>query len=172
MRVELLYWDGDPNYMTARQRLVEVLTEDAFETPIQMIAINSAADAQMLEFPGSPTIRIDGTDIHSAGVGEVGLRVRLYPSDDAHDGTLSEAVPGKQLIRSARGAGSRVGPRAGIPGGAWSASPGGALDSGGPWLPTHDRQQEAQHIEPAAVHHLATVRRRCRAETTLRPRRA
>ena len=42
MRVELLYWDGDPNYMTARQRLVEVLTEDAFETPIQMIAINSA----------------------------------------------------------------------------------------------------------------------------------
>jgi hypothetical protein len=101
MRVELLYWDGDPNYMTARQRLVEVLTEDAFETPIQMIAINSAADAEMLEFPGSPTIRIDGTDIHPAGVGAIGLRVRLYPSDDDREGTLGDAVPGKQLIRSA-----------------------------------------------------------------------
>jgi hypothetical protein len=41
MRVELLYWDGDPGYMAARQRLVEVLTEDAFETPIQMISVNS-----------------------------------------------------------------------------------------------------------------------------------
>ena len=42
MRVELLYTEADPHYMTARQRLVEVLTEDAFETTIQMIAVNSA----------------------------------------------------------------------------------------------------------------------------------
>ena len=68
MRVELLYSDADPNYMTARQRLVEVLTEDAFETPIQMIAVNTDADAELLGFPGSPTIRIDDVDIHPAGV--------------------------------------------------------------------------------------------------------
>lgn len=101
MRVELLYWDGDAHYMTARQRLVEVLTEDAFETTIQMIAVNSAADAELLEFSGSPTIRIDGTDIHTAGVGEVGLRLRAYPSDEDPNGPLSEAVPGKRLIRRA-----------------------------------------------------------------------
>ncbi len=101
MRVELLYWDGDPHYMTARQRLVEVLTEDAFETPIQMIAVNSLADAELLAFPGSPTIRIDGTDIHPAGVGETRLGVRAYPDDDDHDGPLVEAVPGKRLIRRA-----------------------------------------------------------------------
>jgi hypothetical protein len=101
MRVELLYWDGDPNYMTARQRLVEVLTEDAFETPIQMIAVNSGADAELLEFAGSPTIRIDGADIHAPGVGEVGLRLRSYPDDHDHDGPLTEPVPGKRLIRRA-----------------------------------------------------------------------
>ncbi len=33
MRVELLHADGDPAAMPARQNLVEVLTEDAFETP-------------------------------------------------------------------------------------------------------------------------------------------
>ena len=101
MRVELFYWDGDPNYMTARQRLVEVLTEDAFETPIQMIAVNSEEDAELLAFPGSPTIRIDDTDIHPAGIGEIGLRLRAYPSDDDPDGRLSEALPGKRLIRRA-----------------------------------------------------------------------
>ena len=100
MRVELLYWDGDPHYMTTRQRLVEVLTEDAFETPIQMIAVNSDADAELLDFPGSPTIRIDGVDIHPAGASEIGLRLRGYPDDD-HEGGSSEPIPGKLLIRRA-----------------------------------------------------------------------
>ncbi|MDP9467346.1 MAG: thioredoxin family protein [Chloroflexota bacterium] len=101
MRVELLYWDGDPHYMTARQRLVEVLTEDAFETTIQMIAVNSIADAELLGFPGSPTIRIDGIDIHPAGVRMIGLGLRDYPADDDHDGPPREQIPGKRLIRRA-----------------------------------------------------------------------
>src|SRR5262249_28234413 len=100
MRVELLYWDGDPAYMTARQRLVEVLTEDAFETPIQMVAVNSQADAELLEFIGSPTIRIDGVDIHAAG-GAYGLQLRSYPPDEDLQGAASEPLPGKQLIRHA-----------------------------------------------------------------------
>jgi hypothetical protein len=101
MRVELLYWEGDPSYMTARQRLVEVLTEDAFETPIQMIAVNSAADAELLGFGGSPTIRIDGADIHPGGAVGFGLRLRSYPDDEALDGPSTEAMPGKRLIRRA-----------------------------------------------------------------------
>jgi hypothetical protein len=101
MRVELLYWDADPSYMTTRQRLVEVLTEDAFETPIQMIAVNSTADATLLEFAGSPTIRIDGVDIHPGGGGGMGLHLRSYPADDALDGPSTEPIPGKRLIRRA-----------------------------------------------------------------------
>ena len=98
MRVELLFWDADPQYMTARQRLVEVLIEDAFETPIQMIAVSTPEDAQFLQFPGSPTIRIDGTDVHPSGVGEIGLHLRSYPADE---GGASERAPSKRLIRRA-----------------------------------------------------------------------
>jgi hypothetical protein len=102
MRVELLYWDGDQAYMTARQRLVEVLTEDAFETVIQMIAVNTPADAEFLAFTGSPTIRIDGTDIYPpSAAGPPGLRLRAYPADDDLDGAASEPTPGKRLIRRA-----------------------------------------------------------------------
>jgi hypothetical protein len=101
MRVELLYWDADPEYMTARQRLVEVLTEDAFETPIQMISVNSARDAELLAFPGSPTIRMDGVDIYPAGVGGAGLQLRAYPPDDDLEAAPTEPVPGKRLIRRA-----------------------------------------------------------------------
>jgi hypothetical protein len=97
MQVELLFWDGDPEYMTARQRLVEVLIEDAFETPIQMIAVSSVADAEFLALPGSPTIRIDGADIDPEGVGEIGLYRRPYRADDGS----FEPAPSKSVIRHA-----------------------------------------------------------------------
>jgi len=93
MRVELLYTEDDPGYMAARQNLVEVLTEDAFETPIQMIAVGSLEDAELLGFPGSPTIRIDGQDIVQVSAGRVSLAHRDYGADGG--------VPGKTVIRAA-----------------------------------------------------------------------
>jgi hypothetical protein len=98
VRVELLFWDADPDYMTARQRLVEVLIEDAFETPIQMIAVSTPEDAEFLALPGSPTIRIDGADIDPDGAGAIGLYLRTYPSDDADE---PARTPSKTLIRHA-----------------------------------------------------------------------
>jgi hypothetical protein len=92
MRVELLYADGDPAAMPARQNLVEVLTEDAFETPIQMVAVASAEDAELLGMRGSPTIRLDGADIDPTWEGPVGLSPRDYG-----DGS----VPPKDVIRRA-----------------------------------------------------------------------
>ena len=78
--------------MPARQNLVEVLTEDAFETPIQMIAVASQADAELLGMRGSPMIRIDGVDIDPEWDGPIGLASRAYEAD---------GVPGKPLIRRA-----------------------------------------------------------------------
>jgi hypothetical protein len=92
MRVELLYADGDPAAMPARQNLVEVLTEDAFETPIQMVAVASADDAALLDMRGSPMIRIDGADIDPAWDGPVTLAARDYGTGP---------VPDKPLIRRA-----------------------------------------------------------------------
>jgi hypothetical protein len=94
MRVELLYADGDPAAMPARQNLVEVLTEDAFETPIQMIAIGSDEDAALLGMRGSPTIRIDGMDIDPDWDGPIGLAPRSYAGGGGQ-------VPDKPLIRRA-----------------------------------------------------------------------
>jgi hypothetical protein len=78
MRVELLYAEDDPASMAARQNLVEVLTEDAFETPIQMVSVASADDAELLEMRGSPTIRIDGADIQPDWDGPIGTAPRDY----------------------------------------------------------------------------------------------
>jgi hypothetical protein len=92
MRVELLYAEDDPASMPARQNLVEVLTEDAFETPIQMVAVASVEDAELLDMRGTPMVRIDGVDIDPGWSGAVGLAPRDYG-----DGP----VPPKDLIRRA-----------------------------------------------------------------------
>jgi hypothetical protein len=96
MRVELLYVEDDPASMAARQNLVEVLTEDAFETPIQMIVVHGPDDAALLDFRGSPTIRIDGVDIHPESAAQVGLQPREYPAPDG-----PTPVPDKAIIRRA-----------------------------------------------------------------------
>ncbi len=88
MHVELLYVEADPTYMRARQNLVEVLNEDAFETTIQMIAVASEADADLLDFHGSPTIRINGIDVDPASARATGLGLR-------------QGVPSKAAIRAA-----------------------------------------------------------------------
>jgi hypothetical protein len=98
MRVELLYADGDPAAMPARQNLVEVLTEDAFETPIQMIAVASDDDAALLEMRGSPTIRIDGADIDPAWDGPIGLTSRTYG-----DGPVPDKATIRRAVERARG---------------------------------------------------------------------
>jgi hypothetical protein len=97
MRVELLYADGDPAAMAARQNLVEVLTEDAFETPIQMIAVGSLDDAVLLGMRGTPTIRIDGADIDPDWDGPPSVQPRTYAGDHGERGP----VPGKRVIRRA-----------------------------------------------------------------------
>jgi hypothetical protein len=101
MRVELLYTDGDPHAMAARQNLVEVLTEDAFETPIQMIAVASMEDAELLGFAGSPSILIDRADIYPETDAAPSLGPRRYPPDDDLSAAPSEPIPGKRLIRRA-----------------------------------------------------------------------
>ena len=165
MRVELLFWDADPEYMTARQRLVEVLIEDAFETPIQMIAVASEQDAEFLALPGSPTIRIDGADIDP--VGRRGNRA--VPAD----------VPGRRR---------RIGPSARRPRRS-SGTPWNVLAGGGTAVPIprrprrrptrsrsrlrpHVRRQAAQHLQPATLRQLAPVRAGGRAAAPLWARRA
>jgi len=98
MRVELLYADGDPAAMAARQHLVEVLTEDAFETPIQMISVASDADADLLGMRGSPTIRIDGIDIVPEWNGPISLAPRDYG-----DGPVPDKAVLRRAVERARG---------------------------------------------------------------------
>ena len=90
MDIELLYFDGCPNWEEARGRLAEAL--DAFLSGTLaawagggsvVLIRNPNGDqaprlaAERAAFPGSPTIRIDGIDPFAPTDG-VGLSCRVY----------------------------------------------------------------------------------------------
>ena len=57
MKIEFLYFDGCPSYQTADRLLREALAEENQSATIEMIKIETEADAQRWKFAGPPTIR-------------------------------------------------------------------------------------------------------------------
>jgi hypothetical protein len=102
MKVELLHTSDCPHYPVAARLLREVLSELGLRETITETAVADAAQAVTLKFPGSPTIRIDGSDVDPLPATRVqrGLACRTY----FVDGRL-QGVPSRDMIaRAIRGA--------------------------------------------------------------------
>jgi hypothetical protein len=95
---QVLYLAGCPNYEQAVKDLLEVLTEQAMQAEITLVAVESPADAERLQFYGSPTIRINGADVAPVSPDlHPALACRLYHTADGQ--TLP--TPPMQAIRAA-----------------------------------------------------------------------
>jgi hypothetical protein len=93
MRIEVLYVPGCPNYESAVERIEKVLVSESLRADIQGISVNSDAEAKVLRFPGSPTIRINGNDVEPNEAQAPSLACRLYPN--------RSGVPSEQMLRDA-----------------------------------------------------------------------
>jgi hypothetical protein len=81
-KVELLYFDGCPGYRKAEQDLKDALSREGIRSEVKLVAVNTDAEAGALEFPGSPTIRVDDRDLFPTAEREdwrVGCRVYATP---------------------------------------------------------------------------------------------
>jgi hypothetical protein len=99
MKVELLYFDGCPTYMTAEKILKEILADEGIEAEVELVAVNTDEEARKLRFPGSPTIRVDERDLFPAPEREDWrLGCRVYATPEGLKGS-----PTAQMIRKALG---------------------------------------------------------------------
>jgi hypothetical protein len=80
MRIELLYFDGCPNYEALLPRLRELLAQAGADAGVELRRVESDADAQRERFLGSPTLRVDGVDVEPGACGrtDYGVKCRLY----------------------------------------------------------------------------------------------
>lgn len=91
MRVTIQYFEGDPNWRTARDRVREVLDargHGGVEIEMQLIA--TSAEAHEARFRGSPTILVDGLDPFDSEESGYGLMGRIYRTEDGIDGAPSK----------------------------------------------------------------------------------
>ena len=97
MKVEVLYFEGCPNYPPTMARLRELLRDEGLSVEIRCVAVRGPAEAKSLGFLGSPTIRINGLDIdvEARGSTAAGLACRRYagglPSEEMIRAALKEA---------------------------------------------------------------------------------
>jgi hypothetical protein len=80
MEIELLYFEGCPNWQLAAARLREALRAvGAAETPVTYRTVDDPDEAERLGFRGSPTILVNGRDRFARPGDPAGLACRLYP---------------------------------------------------------------------------------------------
>lgn len=106
MRIELLYFEGCPNHLPAIEILRETLDSFGRQDQIHEVEVRTQAEAERFRFVGSPSIRINGTDIEpwARTVKDFRLSCRTYLDDPQHGG-----VPPRDLLRRAIMEGIREG---------------------------------------------------------------
>ena len=78
--VEILYFDGCPNYEGARELVERVSRELGVEPELRLVNVPDEEAARRLRFLGSPTIRVGGSDVepHAEERDEYVLSCRVY----------------------------------------------------------------------------------------------
>ena len=90
MKVELLYFDGCPNWLVADERISEaakLVSRD--DLVVHRCKVATEQDAIDVGFTGSPTILIDGQDPFATGGEQVGLACRVYSTPHGLSGSPS-----------------------------------------------------------------------------------
>jgi len=92
MRVEILYFDGCPNYGAARALVERVSEELGVRPEIRMIEVPDVETAGRQRFLGSPTVRVDGRDIEPGADDREGftLACRVYKLESGYSGQPDE----------------------------------------------------------------------------------
>lgn len=97
MKIEVLYIPGCPHYQPTVERVRNVLASESVPNEVLEVPVKTEAEAQLLEFPGSPTVRVNGRDIEPNRTVTPVLACRLYanrtgiPSEDVLRSAISQA---------------------------------------------------------------------------------
>ncbi|MFH1559982.1 MAG: DUF2703 domain-containing protein [Chloroflexota bacterium] len=104
MTIEFLYYKGCSHWKATLEELQELLHSKGVEDAIDIIQVASREEAERLQFPGSPTIRINGEDVDiDPPSSDFGLACRTYdvegeilerPPREWIDAALDDVAPG------------------------------------------------------------------------------
>ena len=91
--VELLYFEGCPNYGAARDSIERIAAEEDVMIDLQLVEVTSHEAAQATRFLGSPSIRVNGRDVEPGADDRETFVIacRVYQTEAGIGGQPSEA---------------------------------------------------------------------------------
>jgi hypothetical protein len=92
LKIELLYFDDCPNWINAKETLIETLNKLGVSLPIKRIAVETQEDAIRYKFTGSPTVRIDGDDLFPTDQENFAIGCRMYLTPEGYKGWPTEEM--------------------------------------------------------------------------------
>lgn len=104
VRVELLYFDGCPNWEVAQARLRDALVTIGVAELVDLVEVTSQEQADRLGFLGSPTVRVDGRDLFPQPGAGFGLMCRVYSTPEGLGGAPTTQQLVAALAEAAGGA--------------------------------------------------------------------
>ena len=63
MNIEILYFEGCPNFNSAREMAADAANQAGADAQIAMVKVETNAEARDKRFVGSPSIRVEGKDV-------------------------------------------------------------------------------------------------------------
>jgi hypothetical protein len=105
-QIEYLWWAECPSHDEGAELLQAALAAEGLDVPVVEIEVTSEAEAQRLQFIGSPTFRVDGRDLDSRPVptgaaGLYALTCRAYRREDGRISPLPSLAWLRQALREA-----------------------------------------------------------------------
>lgn len=99
LQVEFLWYEDCPSHEDGFRLLQDVLEEQDVEAVVECVKVETEEQAERLQFPGSPTVRINGVDIDPEGAAGSphALTCRAYRREN---GRISP-LPSRDQVRQA-----------------------------------------------------------------------
>lgn len=103
-RVEILYFEGCPNYEPTRALVERLAREVRVEPEIELVEVADSDAAVALRFLGSPTVRIDGVEVEPGAEErrDFALSCRIYRGEDGASEQPEESWLREALIEAAK----------------------------------------------------------------------
>ncbi len=87
MRVQLLYFDGCPNWEVAQARLRDALVAVGLAELVELVEVTTDEQAEQLGFRGSPSVLVDGSDLFTEPDEAFGMMCRVYSTPEGLRGS-------------------------------------------------------------------------------------
>jgi hypothetical protein len=94
MKIDVLYFNGCPSWQQGLENLKAALAAEKLDAEINLVSVESDADAAHLKFLGSPSFQINGEDLWPEERKTFALSCRVYATPGGMKGS-----PDTEMLR-------------------------------------------------------------------------